>query len=72
MQPTLKRMKTLEFSCNEGWMNFHEIFETIFAIQASQVCVVVGKPLTSDFFFWIHWTCTICHIFANTFSLVVG
>ena len=47
MQPTLKRMKTLEFSCNEGWMNFHEIFETIFAIQASQVCVLLGKLLVT-------------------------
>ena len=47
MQPTLKRMKTLEFSCNEGWINFHEIFETIFAIQASQVCFVLGKLLVT-------------------------
>ena len=56
MQPTLKRLKTLKFSLyNEVWLNFHDIFETIFAIQASQVCVVVGKLVVTLFVDPLDW-----------------
>ena len=62
-------MKTLEFSHNEGWLNFHEIFETV--CNLGNTSLSSGWKASSDFFcksLGLELSAT--YYFANTFTVV--